>query len=123
MANYVHAQLAPDQQIYYISASGIRVREAPVENSRVLGALNLNDQVAIVNPVFSPDDKYFEIKIVKTDAQIYFSEKYFIAQKYLSDKVIDYKIFNAKYFIVLNVASETLRLYERICFEKIVTIK
>jgi hypothetical protein len=71
-----------------------------------------------VNPVISPEDKYIEIKIVKTDAQIYFSEKYFIAQKYLSDKVIDYKIFNAKYFIVLNVASETLRLYERICFEK-----
>ena len=118
IANYIYAQSPPDQQIYFISANGIRVREAPMENSRVLGALDLNDEVIIVNSLLLPDDKYIEIKIIKTDAEINFSEKYFIAQKYLSDKAIDYKIFNGKYFIVLNIASDTLRLYERICVEK-----
>jgi hypothetical protein len=124
---FAEAQLlSEDQSTYYISTNGVRVRSAPEENAPVLGLLDLNDEVRIHNtPSFSlslslslSNDKYVEIQIIKTDSPIISSEKYFIFKEFLLVNPVDYKEFTGKYFIVLNVASETLRLYERNCIDK-----
>lgn len=109
--------LSDDPKTYYVSADGIRVRSSPEENARVLGLLNLNDEVKIQNSEAILDNKYVEIQIIKTSSSIFSSEKYFIAKEFLLEKPVDYKEFKGKYFIVLNVATETLRLYERSCIE------
>lgn len=115
---FVAAQLLiVDQQTFYIKSTDVRVRSGPSASSSILGYLNLNDEVVMVEPNPSPEEKYVEIRIIKTKSPIAVSEKYFIAKEYLASRPIDYKTFNGKYFIVLNIASETLRLYERSCID------
>lgn len=111
-------ELNLDQHTYYISANGVRVRATPFDDARIIGFLNLNDEVKILEHLPSQSDKYIEIKIINTNNTIFSSEKYFISKKFILEKPVDYKAFTGKYFIVLNVASETLRLYERICTDE-----
>jgi hypothetical protein len=111
------ATLAPvfnGQETYWISTNGVRVRATPELNSRSLGILSLNDQVKIVDGTIY-NDKFIEIQIVKTYDPIVKSEKYYVAIDYLSSKKVDYKNFEGKYFVVINIASETIRAYERVC--------
>lgn len=104
-----------DQSIYWISSNGVRVRATPEANTRILGELSLNDQVKIINPTIVYNNKYVEIQIVRTYDPIVKSEKYFVGIEYLSPKIVDYKEFVGRYFVVVNIASETIRLYERVC--------
>jgi hypothetical protein len=104
-----------DQSIYYISSNSVRVRMNGDKNGKYLGELSLNDIVKVINPTFISAEGYIEIKIVKTYDPIVKSEKYFVKAASLSPKLIDYKEFLGKYFVVVNVATETLRMYERVC--------
>lgn len=105
-----------DQTIYYISANSVRVRSLPDQKTgKILGELSLNDRVKVVNPTQIYNNKYVEVQIVKTFDKIATSEKYFVAFEMLSPVIVNYKAFNGKYFVVVNVATETLRIYERQC--------
>lgn len=105
-----------DQINYFINSNSIRVRSLPDQKAgKILGELSLNDQVKIINPTQIYNNKFVEVVIVQTYDPIVKSEKYFISVDALSDKKIDYKEFLGKYFVVVNVATETLRLYERQC--------
>ncbi len=104
-----------DQQVYWISSNSVRVRATGDLNTKILGELSLNDQVKIINPTQIYNNKYIEVQVVKTYDPIAKSEKYFVAFEYLSPKKVDYKEFTGKYFVVVNVASETIRAYERVC--------
>lgn len=106
-----------EQGIYYISSNNVKVKSSPDITSKTLGELSLNDQVMIINPSVIYDQKIVEIKIVRTYDPIIKSEKYFVSMEFLSPKIVDYKEFLGKYFIVVNVASERIRLYERICMD------
>jgi hypothetical protein len=106
------------QKIYYVSLNGLRVRATPEDTGKTLGLLSLNEKVKIINPETIYNNKYVEIEIVRTVNKITLAEKYFVAFEYLSEKFIDYRDFKGKYFAVVNVATETLRLYERACMEK-----
>jgi hypothetical protein len=106
-----------DQKIYFINGNATRVRATPDMSSRVLGELSLNDKVRVVNPAII-NDKFIEVTVVKTYDQVLPSEKFFVLIDTLSPKFIDYKEFTGKYFVVVNVASETLRMYERNCSEQ-----
>lgn len=105
------------ETIYFISLNGLRVRATPDDNGKTIGILSLNDKVKVINPITILNGKFIEIAIVKTVNQILKSEKYYINKDYLSEKFIDYKEFTGKYFMVVNIATETLRLYERICLD------
>lgn len=106
---------ADDQVKYFISSNSVRVKSTPEATGKNLGELSLNDEVRIVNPEIIYNQKYVEIIILLTYDPIIKSEKYFINKDYLSSKIIDYKEFVGKYFVVVNVASERIRLYERVC--------
>ena len=103
------------QPVSYVSTNGLRVRATPEDNARVLGTLSLNDQVRIVNPGTIYAGKYVEIVIVKTYDGVNTSPKYYVNKDYVVSAIVDYKVFTGKYFIVVNVATETVRLYERVC--------
>ena len=107
--------LSESQSIYYIASNSVRVRSVPSKTGKVLGELSLNDTVKIVNPTALSTEGYVEISIIHTYDPILNAEKYFVLATSLSPVVIDYKEFIGKYFVVVNIATETLRLYERIC--------
>ncbi|MGZ3789881.1 MAG: L,D-transpeptidase family protein [Bacteriovorax sp.] len=104
-----------EQSTYFISSNSVRVRSTPDSSGKILGELSLNDKVKIINPETIYNGKFIEITIVQTYDPIVKSEKYFTNIESLSPKFIDYKEFVGKYFVVVNVATETLRLYERVC--------
>lgn len=99
---------------YFVTLNGIRVRSTPEDAGKTMGLLSLNEKVRIVNPELI-NGKYVQIEIVKTVNKMMASEKYYVLREYLSEKIMDYKEFTGKYFTILNVATETLRLYERQC--------
>ena len=100
---------------YFISSNSVRIRSAPDNTGKTLGELSLNDTVKIINPSVIYNQKYVEISIAHTYDPIVKSEKYFVSTEFLSPKIVDYKDFVGKYFVVVNVATETIRLYERVC--------
>jgi len=105
------------QAVYFISLNGLKVRATPEDNAKTLGLLSLNDKVKLVEPGVIHNDKYVEVTIVRTSNKLNASEKMYIAKDYISLKYVDYKEFSGKYFVVVNVATETLRLYERKCLD------
>ena len=100
---------------FYIGTNGLRVRSTPEETGKVMGLLNLNDKVLVTSELIN--GKFVEIEILNSSAAMIPAEKYYVVKEYLSQKHIDYKEFTGKYFIVVNVATETLRLYERQCLD------
>ena len=103
-----------DQSTYFISTNGVRVRSATDGTGKLLGELSLNDKVKIINPTVIKNN-FIEVNIVLTHDPIIKSERYFVSIAYIIPALIDYKKFVGNYFVVVNVATETLRLYERLC--------
>ena len=99
--------------IYYVAINGLRVRATPEDTGKTLGLLGLNEKVRIISDLIN--NKYVQVEIIKANNVITNSEKYFVARDYLSETIIDYKEFKGKFFSVLNVATETLRIYEKVC--------
>jgi hypothetical protein len=108
------ATIYNDQATYFISSNSVRVRSAADGTGKILGELSLNDKVRIINPTVI-NNKFIEVSIVLTYDPIVKSEKYFVSTDFLAPKIVDYKEFIGKYFVVVNVATETIRLYERLC--------
>lgn len=102
------------QTDYFIGTEGLSVRSTPVDSGKRLGTLSLNDKVRVVNPSVIHNGKFVQVIITKSYNKMS-AEAMFVDRNYLSSKIVDYKEFKGKYFAVVNVASETLRLYERSC--------
>lgn len=100
----------------YIALNGLRVRSTPEDAGKTMGVMSLNEVVKVVSGELI-NGKYLEITITKPINKIIASEKYYVLAEYLAAKVVDYKDFTGKYFTVLNVATETLRIYERQCLD------
>ncbi len=103
------------KKIYFIAAKSLRLRETPGEKSPSIGFLYQNDAVEVLNANIPNNPNFLEVKLIKTTQKYEKSKKYFIAKNYLSEKFIDYKEFENKYFVIVNVETERLRVYERIC--------
>ncbi len=101
---------------FFVALNGLRVRSTPEDAGKTMGVLSLNEKVRVVSPELI-NGKYVQIEIIATANKIISAERYYVVQEYLSAKVIDYKEFVGKYFVVVNVATETLRLYERQCLD------
>lgn len=101
---------------FFIALNGLRVRSTPEDSGKTMGILSLNEKVRLVSPELI-NGKYVQVEIISTVNKILPSEKYYVVQEYLSSGVVDYKEFTGKYFVVVNVATETLRLYERQCLD------
>ena len=103
------------QPISYINTYSLKVRSTPEDNAKSVGALTLNDQVRVINPTTIYANKYVEVAIVKSEDDLDKAAHYYVNKDYLSNKITDYKEFTGKYFIVVNVATETIRVYEKGC--------
>jgi len=101
---------------FFVALNRLRVRSTPEDTGKTMGILSLNEKVRVVGPELI-NGKYVQIEIIATANKIIPAERYYVVQEYLSAKVIDYKEFVGKYFVVVNVATETLRLYERQCLD------
>jgi hypothetical protein len=101
---------------YYVGTNGLRVRSTPEDAGKTLGLLSLNEKVRLVTGELI-NGKYVEVEIIRTVNPMVKSEKYYVVRDHLSEKVVDYKEFAGKYYAVVNVATETLRIYERACLD------
>tara|TARA_Y100000590_G_scaffold470454_1_gene665146 strand:- start:3519 stop:4913 length:1395 start_codon:yes stop_codon:yes gene_type:complete len=103
-------------KIYFVSTNGLRVRSSDEVSNNGLGIVNRNDQLRVVN-VGPFNGNYVQVEIVKTEANnvIQPSDRYFVSFKYLEEEKIDYKTFKGDLFVVQNIATERLRVYERVC--------
>ncbi len=103
------------QKVYFIKPRNLNVRKEPNTKAQSLGALWMNDKVRIVDSKTVYEGGFVQIEILSATTKITPSDKYFIQKEYLSEKIIDYKDFEGKLFAVVNVATETVRLYEKQC--------
>lgn len=117
------AEDAPEQSVmmsqanvYFIATNGLRVRSTPEDAGRTMGLLSLNERVRVVTGELI-NGKYVEVEILKTVNPMTKADKYYVVREFLSTKEIDYKEFTGKHFVVVNIATETLRIYERQCLD------
>lgn len=114
----IQASPLNEQTTYYVGQDNLRIRTAGQDAASSAGLLNLGDRVKVLNPEAVSDQGYVEISVVKAangNVKRADGMRYFIKKEYLSEKLVNYKEVNSKYFVVVNLASETLRLYERMC--------
>lgn len=121
---------------FYISAESIRVRTTPETDTadNVVGRLYVNDQVEVVDATPVGKDALVKVRVISStssipgERELYVSSKYFNAERKAVDpvatslqapatntpKVIGQKPAKTnRLFVVTNVATEKLRVYER----------
>lgn len=108
--------ITTDSNEYFIGVNGLKVRSTPEDAGKTLGLLSLNEKVRMVTGELI-NGKYVEVEIIKTVNPMLKADKYYVVREYLSLQNVDYKEFTGKYFVVVNVATETLRIYERQCLD------
>ncbi|MBC74385.1 MAG: hypothetical protein CME64_00060 [Halobacteriovoraceae bacterium] len=106
------------EKIYYVHASQLNVRSSREITQNILGRLELDDQVIVVDYESVEDDDFVEIKIVSSNREMKASEKYYVAYQYLGEKRLPREIKQkrekkSKYFVIQNIASKKIRVYER----------
>jgi hypothetical protein len=103
-------------ETYFITTNGLNVRkDASFKAGSIIGKLKRNDQVKILNTVVEGSRVLVQVEIVKTSMTIKRSAQYLLSYQFLTKEKIDYKNFQGKYFVIQNVATETLRVYEKEC--------
>ncbi|MDC0980214.1 L,D-transpeptidase [Bdellovibrionales bacterium] len=100
---------------YYIRPTRLNVRANPSRDGQLLGALNKNDAVRLKTGQILGE--YVELESFETPETIGESESgYYIAYEYLElQKSLPKSHEPTKYFIIQNLATEKLRVYERLC--------
>jgi hypothetical protein len=101
-------------QDYYISTTSLRVRSTPaITSDNILGTLNFNDRVRVIST--TNNEPFVEIEILRTSSSIANADRYFISYQYLATNPGNSFDLTGQYFMVQNIASETLRVYKRVC--------
>ncbi|MCK5883153.1 MAG: L,D-transpeptidase [Bacteriovoracaceae bacterium] len=93
---------------YYINALTLNVRDA---ERNILGRLSVNDEVTVISTETPLGGDYVEIDIGKNHIKA--SSSYYVSYKFLTttkEPTTDFK-----YFVVQNIATEKVRIYEKIC--------
>jgi len=106
-------------QIYFVSALSLRVRSQDAVGDNTLGVLSRNDQVKILDASEELQGDYVKVEVVKTRNTLQASEVFYLSYKYLSVTEVKEPMYEHKYYVVQNVATEILRVYERACREKV----
>lgn len=115
----------PLGEVYYVTATeGLNVRSTPDFSSgdNILGKLNYKDSVLVLAQ--GDSNGMAPIEVVSTTARINTSDKYYASTRYLSrtvpaDSIAVSRKFRMdasfNYFVVQNIATERMRVYERKC--------
>ncbi|MCB0343101.1 MAG: hypothetical protein H6626_14725 [Pseudobdellovibrionaceae bacterium] len=99
----------------YVYASRLRVRSTPeINEDNIVGILSMNDEVEIIKDGF--ENSFVEIAIITTSDDVDPAPHYYVSNRYLADKQVqEVDRVNSPYFMIQNVATEKLRIYERSC--------
>ena len=107
-----------DEGKRYVHATRLRVRSSAslAGISNVVGILNTNDEVVIMSE--ADENGMVLIAIVKSQAVIKEAAEYYTSSKYLSKQPQTRRVQSDnkyKYFMIQNIASEKMRIYEKRC--------
>lgn len=108
-------ELVQESRIYYISTDALNVRSSDAIDNNIMGRLNRNDEVRVINSSENFNGEFVQIEIVKTSSEIRETERYFVSFKYLNETKVEARVTAYKYFMIQNIATEKLRVYERSC--------
>lgn len=99
----------------YVQSKRLRVRSTPeVREDNILGVIYRNDLVEVVRVL--EGTSFIEIKVIATASPIKESNHYYVSRKYLSgNKKVVLKPETGDYFMIQNVATEKLRVYQKQC--------
>ncbi len=115
IGNLVNRSKVVVGKTYYVISETLYVRSSDeINDHNILGKLEKNDPVTILDNSSSLNKEFVEVEIVQSVSKIAVASKYFVSYKYLDSK-IPAPLTNSRYFIIQNVATERLRIYERIC--------
>lgn len=115
--------------VAHVSSDRLRVRSsADVIGSNILGILNANDQVEILDTSTFDETTFVYVKILSANDSNLVGVSGYVSAKYLNDKAIvksPEREKASKYTIITNVATEKIRVYrqcekEEKCFNKMV---
>lgn len=106
-------------QEYFNSTNNLTVRD---EKKSPRGFLSRSDKVILVDARLDSKDDFVKVKIVRSynydrDNKQLKGQEFLVSFKYLSVGRVDYKNFEGKYFVIQNLATERLRVYEKNCNE------
>lgn len=103
--------------IYFVTASALNVRDA---ERNVVGQLVRNNQVKVLSLNTVLGGAYVAIELVSENSSVDQSSVVFVSQDYLSLKETEYVApkDSSKYYIVQNIATERVRIYEKNCNEQ-----
>jgi hypothetical protein len=104
----------PASQVAY-AQQPLNVRSSPSRKGEVLGRLNQNDKVKIVK-TGSAKSEFIQIEILETSAAIKPADAYFVSFKYLASSPQGSATeVDTSLFVIQNVATEKLRVYQKRC--------
>lgn len=121
--------------IGFVSADSVRVRTSPDNGDNVAGRLFINDQVQVVDGNVIGKDGFIKIRILQSNSTVDRSMEVYIAQRFVNSAKLDVDamatsgsiaagaaaprvqgqrpIQTNRLFIVTNIATERLRVYQR----------
>lgn len=96
---------------YYITASALNIRDA---ERNVVGQLERNSKVKVISLNTVLGGVYVGVQLVSEDSIVFVSRNYLSVNKseYISPEN------NSKYYVVQNIATERVRIYEKNCNEQ-----
>ncbi len=125
-------------QRYYISAESIRVRSTPDTSTidNIVGRLNVNDLIEVVDSTPVGRDQFVKIRVVSTKAKLSSAGELFVSSRFFNlepikidpvatslqapDRPVEPKLKDQaqqpkanRLFVVTNIATEKIRVYER----------
>lgn len=106
-------------ETYYVTANRLTVRSL---SKKPLGYLNRSDKVELIDNSSDLPEGYVLVKVTYSfnydaNGKRLRGNQFLVSSKYLSGEKNDYRNFDGKYFVIQNLATERLRVYEKHCNE------
>lgn len=103
---------------YFVSINGLRFRSSDNSriNSNILGTLFRNDEIKVLENNDSFAGNYIKVEVISSKSGEFSKGTVgYLSFKYLLEEKINHKDFKEGLFVVQNIATERLRVYERTC--------
>lgn len=125
VADQISAKAASGS-VAYVYSERVRARKSPeVKEDNLAGVLDINDQVKIVDATPVGAEKFVKVQVaaskgIAVGQVVYVSSKYLSATKRVLKKA---EAAPLKYYMVQNLATEKVRIYERVAHNEVYTNK
>ncbi len=106
------------QQVY-VASEELRMRTSPeVREDNIAHSARMNDKLEIVNPAPIGKNKFIQVRVLESKDRELIGKTLYTAADYLDSKPVQRMSgstsqSDSKYFVITNVATEIVRLYER----------